>query len=242
MSLAMTAATFDEDDNAISNNNLIYKKKHQGHSTQNKTQKHNRRIENFIDNEKVNSVLASIHKGYGDEDDDDTFRPSMVTQKQQNQQETQQAKQKQQTQQIRQTVNFKEGMMNNNDGDGSVPLPLEQNGLDLQTLDNNYMNDKQVENYYKQLMPNYRELNNIKRFNNHNNTTTYYNHNNNNNANNNTNNNPVIDKLNYIINLLEEQQDQRTNNVTEEIILYSFLGVFIIFVVDGFSKVGKYVR
>ena len=233
----MTAATFDEDDNAYGNNNLIYKKKQQGHSTQNKTQKQNRSVETFIDHEKVNSVLASIHKGYGDEDDDDTFRSSMQTQKQ-----TQQSQQtqNQQTQQIRQTVNFKEGMMNKNDGDGSVPLPLEQNGLELQSLDNNYMNDKQVENYYKQLMPNYRELNNIKRHNNH----QYNAHRNNNDTSNGNgnSNNPVIDKLNYVINLLEEQQDQRTNNVTEEIILYSFLGVFIIFVVDGFSKVGKYVR
>jgi hypothetical protein len=232
MSLAMTAAKFDEDDNANSNNNLIYKKKQQGHSTQNKTQKQNRSVENFIDHEKVNSVLASIHKGYGDEDDDDTFKSSMQTQKQTQQNQQTQTKQ---TQQIRQTVNFKEGMINNSDGDGSVPLPLEQNGLELQTLDNNYMNDKQVENYYKKLMPNYRELNNIKRSNN------YYG-NNNTSSHNDNSNNPVIDKLNYVINLLEEQQDQRTNNVTEEIILYSFLGVFIIFVVDGFSKVGKYVR
>jgi hypothetical protein len=45
-----------------------------------------------------------------------------------------------------------------------------------------------------------------------------------------------------MINLLEEQQDERTNNVTEEVVLYSFLGIFIIFIVDSFSKVGKYVR
>jgi len=49
-------------------------------------------------------------------------------------------------------------------------------------------------------------------------------------------------KLNYIIHLLEEQQDEKTNNVTEEKILYMFLGVFIIFIVDSFAKVGKYVR
>lgn len=52
----------------------------------------------------------------------------------------------------------------------------------------------------------------------------------------------MIDKLNYIINLLEEQQDERTDNVTEEVILYSFLGIFMIFLVDSFSRVGKYVR
>ena len=45
-----------------------------------------------------------------------------------------------------------------------------------------------------------------------------------------------------MINLLEEQQDERTNNVTEEVVLYSFLGIFIIFVVDSFARVGKYVR
>ena len=52
----------------------------------------------------------------------------------------------------------------------------------------------------------------------------------------------LIDKLNYMINLLEEQQDEKTNNVTEEVVLYSFLGIFIIFIVDSFARVGKYVR
>ena len=45
-----------------------------------------------------------------------------------------------------------------------------------------------------------------------------------------------------MISLLEEQQDQKTGNVTEEVVLYSFLGVFVIFVVDSFTKAGKYVR
>jgi hypothetical protein len=52
----------------------------------------------------------------------------------------------------------------------------------------------------------------------------------------------LLQKLNYMINLLEEKQDEKTNNVTEEIILYSFLGIFIIFIVDSFARVGKYVR
>ena len=52
----------------------------------------------------------------------------------------------------------------------------------------------------------------------------------------------VMQKLNYMINLLEEQQDVKTNNVTEEVVLYSFLGIFIIFVVDSFARAGKYVR
>ena len=52
----------------------------------------------------------------------------------------------------------------------------------------------------------------------------------------------LMQKLNYMIHLLEEQQDEKTNHVTEEVILYSFLGIFIIFVVDSFARAGKYVR
>jgi hypothetical protein len=52
----------------------------------------------------------------------------------------------------------------------------------------------------------------------------------------------LLKKINYMITLLEEHQDERTNNVTEEVVLYSFLGIFIIFVVDSFARVGKYVR
>jgi high-affinity K+ transport system ATPase subunit B len=52
----------------------------------------------------------------------------------------------------------------------------------------------------------------------------------------------LLQKINYMISLLEDQQDEKTNNVTEEVVLYSFLGIFIIFVVDSFARVGKYVR
>ena len=52
----------------------------------------------------------------------------------------------------------------------------------------------------------------------------------------------LLKKLNQIIHLLEEQHDVRTGNVNEELILYCFLGVFTIFVVDSFARAGKYVR
>jgi hypothetical protein len=51
-----------------------------------------------------------------------------------------------------------------------------------------------------------------------------------------------MEKINYMVHLLEEQQLERTNHVTEEFILYSLLGVFMIYLVDGFSRTGKYVR
>ena len=54
--------------------------------------------------------------------------------------------------------------------------------------------------------------------------------------------NELMTKLNHILHLLEEQKDNKTSNVTEELILYMFLGVFVIFTVDSFTKVGKYTR
>ena len=52
----------------------------------------------------------------------------------------------------------------------------------------------------------------------------------------------LMEKLNYMIHLLEEEREVKNGNVTEEVVLYCFLGVFVIFVVDSFAKVGKYVR
>lgn len=57
-----------------------------------------------------------------------------------------------------------------------------------------------------------------------------------------TNKDDLMTKLNYMIHLLEEQQDEKTENVTEELVLYLFLGVFVIFVVDSFARAGKYTR
>jgi len=54
--------------------------------------------------------------------------------------------------------------------------------------------------------------------------------------------NGVMQKLNYITHILEDLQLEKTSNITEELILYSFLGVFVIFMVDSFARVGKYHR
>ena len=52
----------------------------------------------------------------------------------------------------------------------------------------------------------------------------------------------IMEKLSRMMHILEEQQDQKTGHVTEEVVLYSFLGIFIIFVIDSFARAGKYVR
>lgn len=55
-------------------------------------------------------------------------------------------------------------------------------------------------------------------------------------------NDKLMDRINYMVHLLESQQKEKTDNITEEFILYTFLGVFVIFVVDSFSKTGTYKR
>ena len=52
----------------------------------------------------------------------------------------------------------------------------------------------------------------------------------------------LLKRLNYMIHLLEEQQEQKTEHVIEEVILYCFLGIFIIYTIDSFVHVGKYTR
>jgi hypothetical protein len=55
-------------------------------------------------------------------------------------------------------------------------------------------------------------------------------------------NKELLNKLDYIVHLLEEQHNEKTNHITEELILYLFLGIFIIFVLDSFARSSKYTR
>ena len=55
-------------------------------------------------------------------------------------------------------------------------------------------------------------------------------------------NKQLLEKLNYMIYLLEEQHNEKTNHIMEELVLYVFLGIFIIFVLDSFARTGKYLR
>jgi len=52
----------------------------------------------------------------------------------------------------------------------------------------------------------------------------------------------MMDRLNYMTQMLESMQMEKTNHITEEFVLYSLLGVFMIYIVDGFSRGGKYIR
>ena len=52
----------------------------------------------------------------------------------------------------------------------------------------------------------------------------------------------LMERINYMIHMLENQQHEKTEHITEEFLLYTFLGIFVIYVVDSFSRVGKYTR
>jgi hypothetical protein len=236
--LAMSAALIDNENNQMTQYETPINKKRQNH---NKTQKFRQSSSDF-DPQKVNSVLQSIHNSNPDDDSDlgnynskgssvsakhsDDFKPlnpfdfpakplsvgSERTKKQ-------------------------EGMTTMEDN--LVPKPTDDEDLNLQELQSAFMNDAQVREYYRKLVPSSnsnskKNENNKQYYASDTNTTPS--------SASNDSNQVLVEKLNYMINLLEEQQDQKTNSVTEEVVLYSFLGVFIIFVVDSFARVGKYVR
>lgn len=228
----MYAAPFDND--TIENNSsdeYINNKKRQTH---NKTQKRYPK-ENF-DVEKVNSVLEKIHSKEEDEDTLGDFNPPS----------------KPQSSGVQKTI-ATEQMSNmskeNNDimlrtlGRAPEPNYEGSDNLELNNFSSNYGDSKSAEEYYKKFIPGYQAqaqglvqgLNKANVAN-----RQYYNSTSETLSNN--SNDILLQKLNYMINLLEEKQDEKTNNVTEEVVLYSFLGIFIIFVVDSFAKVGKYVR
>jgi hypothetical protein len=52
----------------------------------------------------------------------------------------------------------------------------------------------------------------------------------------------LTEKLNYLIHLMEEQQNAKTNHIGEEFMMYTFLGIGMIFLVDSFSKTARYIR
>jgi hypothetical protein len=57
-----------------------------------------------------------------------------------------------------------------------------------------------------------------------------------------TTNSEMLNKLNSLIEMFEDQKEMKTGQKSEEIILYCFLGVFIIYIMDSFVNIGKYSR
>lgn len=57
-----------------------------------------------------------------------------------------------------------------------------------------------------------------------------------------SNNKDMLMKLDYILELLDTQKEIKTEQKNEEIVLYCFLGIFIIYILDNFVMIGKYSR
>jgi hypothetical protein len=148
---------------------------------------------------------------------------------------------------MREKEETKEGFGNNNESSKNpVPVPLDNDEMELQELQSAFLNDAQVRDYYRKLVPNFHNKDPAPSSQDSNSANKMYYKEQSVGAglgySSSGNNDVLINKINYMINLLEDQQDERTNNVTEEVVLYSFLGIFIIFVVDSFARVGKYTR
>jgi hypothetical protein len=54
--------------------------------------------------------------------------------------------------------------------------------------------------------------------------------------------NEMLTKLNDILEMFEDQKEIKTGQKNEEIVLYCFLGVFVIYIMDSFVNIGKYSR
>jgi len=52
----------------------------------------------------------------------------------------------------------------------------------------------------------------------------------------------LVHKIDKLMEMLEEQSEIRTTKKNEEIVLYCFLGIFTIYVLDSFASIGKYSR
>jgi len=52
----------------------------------------------------------------------------------------------------------------------------------------------------------------------------------------------LVHKIDKLMEMIEEQSDIRTSKKNEEIVLYCFLGIFTIYILDSFASIGKYSR
>ena len=52
----------------------------------------------------------------------------------------------------------------------------------------------------------------------------------------------LVHKIDKLMEMLEEQSEIKTTKKNEEIVLYCFLGIFTIYVLDSFASIGKYSR
>jgi len=252
MSLAMFAAPFNEENSSA---DLLYKKRqqmaHSPHNSTNNHMLHNKTQKRFskesFDVNKVNSMLETIHNkqkagganndreedGEDDEEEENNFHPPPAPQ----------SAGVSKAIAAEHMTNMSTSPMFQTLGRAPQPSNNESDKLDLHDFHKNHRDANNAE-FYQKMIPSY--------MNSQTNKPYYYNSSAGTSSSAYSSHSPpqqqslyedpVMKKLNYVISLLEDQQDEKTNNVTEEVVLYSFLGIFVIFIVDSFARVGKYSR
>lgn len=209
----MSLAMYASDFNNEENNNIQKKRE----ISRNKTIK---RRENVKPNPKLEAMMKRIHDSEEDDQELSDFQPlhppSSVG--------------------IERLENQSNGLDMHGESEDNITERMEQQYQQSQQLQQPHLRSRQhiqetftqlpseyAKQYYQQYVP-------------------YYNQSSDDQTPSGVNKDDLLTKLNQIIYLLEEQQEEKTGHVTEELILYSFLGIFIIFIVDSFARAGKYVR
>jgi hypothetical protein len=239
MSLAMYAAPFNDDINTVSNNgeneNAISKKRNSQNRTQKRRYSQDTKSENnnMDSKQRIAGVLQTMQNLPESDGDMGDFSPIPPPQ----------------SAGVQATISRDTEKQGNRNGnmDQSIQNNIQSNtSIEGYTQMNSDPPVYENEEFYSRYIPNYEEM-----YKNQNvpydspSHPTYNIHNKNSQYNKNPPQSPneaLLAKLNYMIHLLEEQQDEKTGSVTEEVILYSFLGIFIIFLVDTFTRVSKYTR
>ena len=163
-------------------------------------------------NPNMQSMLQKIHAGEDSDDDDNNFQPIQPP-------SSSGIERMEHSMEHSMDNRMEHGMnqrMTEQENIGNNQPPSQQEGF-------TQLPSEYAKQYYQQYIP-------------------YYNQGSDDLTPNGVNKDELLTKLNEVIYLLEEQQNEKTGHVTEELILYSFLGVFMIFIVDSFARVGKYVR
>ena len=186
-------------------------------NSNNKTYKNRKTVnfsqdENFENKTKLTNINNLLSKLHDNEDEEDEENNFNVTEKMTNVSETHTNKD---------LINSELQKMNSH-----VDNNLNNASILGSAVNSKYSN---FQDSYKSNLDYLNNLNEKQGFNNSSVSTNY-------------DNNQLITKLNYIIHLLEEQHNEKTNHITEELILYLFLGIFIIFVLDSFARSSKYTR
>ena len=171
-----------------------------------------KRREGMRSNAKMEAMLEKIHRGDDGDDDDNNYQPLQPP-------SSAGMERMENSMEHRMDQGMEQGMeqrMNEQQNIGNENPPPQQEAF-------TQLPSEYAKQYYQQYVP-------------------YFNQGSDDMSPNGVNKDELLTKLNQVIYLLEEQQNEKTGHVTEELILYSFLGIFIIFIVDSFARVGKYVR